>query len=192
MVWLVNNQDEGNAIRELNELSDRAAAIVGAVLLENCVDRALRQLLRDHKKSATRGSVHDEMFQSGGPLGSFRARNDLAFMLGLYSAGVWGDIDTIRDIRNDFAHDLSITSFNSQSIRARCENIRWFERHVFETQEAGKMAPLDVRAKLFEGQLPELLSDPRKRYLLAIRFYTGAIFSQRDVHTGRPLVDPYL
>src|ERR1039458_4966381 len=131
MFWFHNNEVEHSAIKELSTLSDRAAAIVAAVLLENSIEEALKYFLLNHQRNAS-SSVHDDMFKNSGPLGSFSAKINLGYMLGLYTSGAWRDIDGIRDIRNDFAHDLTIQDFKSDSIRSRCNNIKWFTQHIHE------------------------------------------------------------
>lgn len=63
-------------------------------------------------------------FRPDGPLGSFSARIKLAQYLNLVSSQVRRDLDTIRDIRNDFAHKLEFEDFNTQSIKDRCMNLQ--------------------------------------------------------------------
>jgi hypothetical protein len=47
---MLKDADEVEAIKELNTISDRAAAIVGAAILEARIESALKILLFDHEK----------------------------------------------------------------------------------------------------------------------------------------------
>jgi DNA-binding MltR family transcriptional regulator len=63
-------------------------------------------------------------FKGTQPLGSFSARIKLAHYLNIISQQVRRDLDTIRDIRNDFARKLEFEDFKTQSIKDRCMNLQ--------------------------------------------------------------------
>jgi DNA-binding MltR family transcriptional regulator len=68
--------------------------------------------------------VVEDLFEGGNaPLGTFSARAKLAYTLGLISAEELHDIDLIRKIRNDFAHDMK-ASFKVQAIKNRCKLLK--------------------------------------------------------------------
>jgi len=173
MVWMLKNADEVEAIKELNTISDRAAAIVGAAILETRIETALKILLFDHAK-APKVSVHDDMFRASGPLGSFSAKINLGFMLGIYTSDSWRDMDYIREIRNSFAHKISTKEFTTQRIKDLCFNLKSFEKYLMPYGSNAPNPPID-RMTIFEKDLQEQLSDPRKRYLLCIRTFVTAL-----------------
>ena len=99
--------------REFANGSDRAAAIVVAAMLEE----ALKLLLVRRLLPAAAGeSIVDG---PGAPLGTFSARIDAAFQLGLISKYMARDIHLVRKIRNDFAHSPLERTFASSSVRDR-------------------------------------------------------------------------
>lgn len=55
-------------------------------------------------------TLHKRLFRHNGPLSTFSARLDMAFALYLIGEKTRHDLDIIRDIRNDFAHDLEVGS----------------------------------------------------------------------------------
>lgn len=191
MVWIAFNKDEANAIQELHALSDRAAAIVAAVLLENRIESCLKSVLRDRKKDPV-NSLHNEIFQPSGILGSFSAKINLAYMLGIFSAEAWADINQIKDIRNRFAHNLEISNFSSDSIASRCRNLSHFQKFVFEMGTHQEKIPPGLSAIQFQKDLQHDLDDPRRRYLLAVQIYTGSLFVARDANTGPSLCTPLI
>ncbi len=110
MVWMIGSDEESAALEELSSASDRAAAILAAVIVENRLTDALKKILHDDTK------VANEMFRSSGPVGVFSAKIDLAFLVGLCSADARRELVTVKDIRNAFAHSLAVTDFNTQKI----------------------------------------------------------------------------
>lgn len=166
MVWIVSGDGEVAAIKELNTVSDRAAAIVGGTLLESRLEHALRRRFHENEQ------IHKTMFANSGPLGSFSAKNKLCFLIGLVGHEGWQDIDTIIRIRNAFAHDINASGFDTQSIKALCANLKLVERHCFPR---GTDSDAPVSIKLYEEDLDHKLSAPRERYLLSVRFLCGAL-----------------
>jgi DNA-binding MltR family transcriptional regulator len=173
MVWMLRGDEEVAAIKELDTISDRAAAIVGAAILEAKIEAALKVLLFDHARNAQL-SIHGEMFRFSGPLGSFSAKINLGFMLGIYTADSWRDMDYIRDIRNSFAHDLSARDFKTQRMRDLSFNLKSFEKYLLPY---GTPVPdhSTLGMKIFEKDLPAQLADPRRRYILCIRTFVTAL-----------------
>src|SRR5207249_11487035 len=51
-------------------------------------------------------------------------RAQLAYCLGLLGREMYEDLNTIREIRNQFAHEHRSLSFNDQSIKGRCQKIK--------------------------------------------------------------------
>ena len=103
--------------RALSEESDRGCALFAAAYLDKAISDLLFLSLVESKK------VEEELFEGTAPLASFSARIKLAFYLGRISAECRADLDAIRKIRNDFAHDAALISFEPQSIAARCRNL---------------------------------------------------------------------
>jgi hypothetical protein len=53
----------------------------------------------------------------------------------------------MKDIRNDFAHDLSIRNFQSQGVKDQASNLRLIEEYVGETEpgvSGGRVRLADV------------------------------------------------
>ena len=63
------------------------------------------------------------LFRPEGPLGSFSARIDLAYALGLIGKKAARDLHLIRKIRNDFAHDPKTIMFDDDRVAKRCSEL---------------------------------------------------------------------
>lgn len=77
-----------------------------------------------------------------GPLSSFSTKIDLACVLGMCSRVIAKDLHMIREIRNDFAHNIlakdnAKLSFNSGHIRDKCMTLKCVEQ---EDPEAPRVA----------------------------------------------------
>jgi DNA-binding MltR family transcriptional regulator len=97
--------------------SERAMAIVLGAIVENHLTGLLRMLMRREENIAR------ELFQSSGPLGPFGTKIRLAYMLRIIGPEMYGDLTIISKVRNKFAHDLTVVSFENQQISAWMQNM---------------------------------------------------------------------
>lgn len=107
-------------VEEINGQTDRGAAIVAAAWLEEALSAALESVLHQHKTSWQR------LFAGNGPLTTFSAKIDLCRLLGMLTDMVRADLHIIRDVRNEFAHQIAHKeqhtklSFETTHIRDKC------------------------------------------------------------------------
>jgi DNA-binding MltR family transcriptional regulator len=96
--------------------SDRAAAILASSYLEEALGEYIKLFLVED-------SSIDELFRGYGPLSSFSARIGIAFATGLVTKRMRDDLNSIRKIRNHFAHHPAETSFQVPLVRDLCSNL---------------------------------------------------------------------
>jgi mannitol operon repressor len=102
---------------ELNKESPRGKVLISTGYLEEMLKEILSGFLLKDK-------VVDDLFDGGNaPLGTFSSRSKLAYTLGLISEAEFHDIDLIRRIRNDFAHDMK-ASFANDTVKNRCSHLK--------------------------------------------------------------------
>jgi hypothetical protein len=176
---------------EIQSGSDRAAAIVAAACVEDQLGEALRVVMEKDE------TVIRDMFRSSGPLGSFSAKISLGYLLGLYEKDMKKEIDTIKEIRNVFAHRRETTGFDAQRARDLANNLSISETLDIFTPTSSEPVPLN---DLKEGGvvwialgmrdaasresgtslLPELAPgktpSPREKYTRACQFYVTYLF----------------
>jgi hypothetical protein len=101
------------ASNELEGESDRAAAIVGASLLEHLLELILRKAMINHKEVKT-------LFRAAyAPFATFQSKIDATFLLGLFPhEKIRDDLHRIREIRNIFAHGHKELSFSDESTKS--------------------------------------------------------------------------
>src|SRR5262249_50348021 len=102
---------------EFHHESDRIVAIVGAAYLDSSLDALFRAALNESPEEV------DKMLRPEGILGSNGSRYQLAYCLGLIKKDQWDDLKTVAKIRNRFAHDYRMLSFDSEPIRDLCSNL---------------------------------------------------------------------
>ena len=108
--------------REINEETDRGAALFSASLL----DDALLNILSNY---LVEGKVRKKMFKYPDPLSSFSARQNMCLVLGLISEAEYNNCNTIRSIRNKFAHSATYSiDFDTQAIDGLCRTFSSYER----------------------------------------------------------------
>lgn len=104
--------------RELSKETDRGCALLAAAHLDDMLEKLLRKKLLGNKK-------HLELiFGFNGPLGTFSSRVLLCYSMGLISSNDLHDIQIIRKIRNEFGHSFSIINFETEKIKALCDNLK--------------------------------------------------------------------
>jgi len=98
------------------ESNDRAAAIVGATLVEMGLDEAILSRLLPLSNN-----IRDALFRDDQGY-TFSSKIDLGFALGLYGQKARTDLHRIKRIRNEFAHNLD-RSFESAEIIKICRDL---------------------------------------------------------------------
>lgn len=105
---------------ELMTANDRTAALIAGAAL----DGAMVELLRRHFIVELEPEDFVATFYGqNAMLGSFANRTRLCYLVGLISARMRKDLDTIRHVRNAFAHTVTPLSFSHPLVTAECANL---------------------------------------------------------------------
>lgn len=126
---------------------DRTCAILCSSYIDDLLHSIVADTLLGNKK-ARNGLLSDMM-----PLSTFSARINLAYCLNIIPHTVFSDLNSIRRIRNSFAHQVSDLSFSRDPIRGQC---------------MGLIFPGEYLA----GDLSYLENDPRQYFV-----FTCAMFA---------------
>ena len=62
-----------------------------------------------------------------GALGSFAARSDVCYSLGLISKGIYQDLLVLGELRNQFAHHHHMLDFSATGIAEACGSLKFAE-----------------------------------------------------------------
>jgi len=100
--------------KEFRKESDRASVILASAMIEKSLEMMIKAKLIPSL------SKKDELFDTPyAPLHNFKAMIELAYRIGLISSNLYRDLNIIREIRNDFAHDIEGCSFQNRSVKNR-------------------------------------------------------------------------
>jgi hypothetical protein len=117
--------------------SDRGCAIVGASFVEDRLEALLRAVCRSDEESITQAV--DPLFDSYGPFATFSGKIQAAFALRLIDRRLKGQLDLIRRMRNNFAHDQGPLSFEVGPCRDRLRAL--IETVVEEVRQGSGSVP---------------------------------------------------
>lgn len=104
-------------LTEANRESDRAAALLYAANIDNRLRTMLENYLIDDPKRV-------KELMKRGPLSSFGLRIQFSYALGLVTDDERNDLDMIREVRNDFAHEEQGWSFAHSEVIKWCDKLR--------------------------------------------------------------------
>jgi DNA-binding MltR family transcriptional regulator len=92
--------------KEFHDAPDRVLAIVSAAYLDSLLEQLLLAVFISEKKAV------DDLLATHGPLGTYGSRYQLAYCLGLINDRERDDLKMIAKIRNAFAHQYDVRSFD--------------------------------------------------------------------------------
>jgi DNA-binding MltR family transcriptional regulator len=95
--------------------SDRGCALMAAAYIDSQIGELLRATLVKEAK------VVEALLGQTKPLGTFSARIDMVYAIGLIGMRLHHDLHLIRKIRNDFGHVPDPICFNDTRIASRCK-----------------------------------------------------------------------
>jgi hypothetical protein len=142
--------DSDELENEIRGQSDRAAVLISASILENALEIVLKSLMR----RLTRAE-HQALFRGEAPLATFAAKTKLAYAFNVFGSATRRDLDTIREIRNAFAHSRIPFGFHTKELATLCEFLHSADLNL----EANP--PIEFPA--------EQRKDPKGRYVIACR-----------------------
>ncbi len=175
MLWHMPDPDDQRIFEELIAATDRAAAIVAAAFLDGCLTTTIRSYLVDDAK----GNLIHNLVREGGPIGTLDTKTRLAFALGIFGASGLHDLKLVCKIRNRFAHQTGVYSFNMDPTKSDCANLKVIDQFVFDVRE---MPPKDERHPLLTmgiSNRDQTLNNPRRRFMSTVGLFSTALYHAR-------------
>ncbi|MDE3041065.1 MAG: hypothetical protein KGJ82_10890 [Nitrospirota bacterium] len=102
----------------LNNEPDFSIVVVSTSYVDACLSALLQSFMLE-------SSVSDKLLDSrSGALGSFAARSDAAYVMGLIPKTIYQDLQQLAEIRNQFAHHHLSLSFSIPAVEAACLKLK--------------------------------------------------------------------
>lgn len=98
-------------LKELENGTDRAKVIVGATIIDTQLGRLLEKYLVQNNK------LKKDALEFNGFLGTFSSKINACYLLGLISKNLFNDIQRLRKLRNNFAHNLLNCSLENKEMK---------------------------------------------------------------------------
>lgn len=111
-------EDLARFVEELNKETDRGLPLVGAALIDEKLLETLQAFFIEGKSSKKL------LTEGNSPLGTFSAKIETCFALGLIDEFEYQEISLIRKIRNEFAHAKHGLSFQTEKIKGICSSLK--------------------------------------------------------------------
>jgi hypothetical protein len=135
MTWTLRDLERDRETTDaIDRHDDRSAAILAASFLEDRLTRGIKaRLIPDAK-------AQKKFLEYPGPISTFAAKIDLAYLMGILDPGTTQRLHVIREVRNIFAHELGEITFNGSQIEKLCkklyriEALKWLKAQ-FEGEE---------------------------------------------------------
>ena len=151
-----------------SEESPRAAAIVAGSYLDTLLVELLDAALIGNKKA--RANLLGDDKSADKPLGTFSARIRAAHALGLISPNEYADLNTVRTIRNKFAHAQHGFSFDDSAVAGLCASLIFVGAVQWSTEAC--------------------FSSPRGRFELGVAVLAACVKSRLDAPCRERPVSP--
>lgn len=121
-----------------NAYADHAIALIGASIVDKALEVAIRSRMvklddDEHKRIFS--------FDHRGPLADLSSRIKIAFALGVYGPRTRADLEHVRDIRNAFAHSISLIRFDAPEVAGICKLLHTPETTTILTSVADRGTP---------------------------------------------------
>jgi mannitol operon repressor len=160
-------------IQTLRQESDRGQVLISAGFLEQQLKDVLLAFMLEQQQT------RDLVEGANAPLGSFHARIEACYALGLITEDEYNDLILIRRIRNEFAHHVE-TSFETPSVVSRCDQLR-MKAEDYEDVKFGPSGKFQTAAVAVISNLinrPDYVRRERGQFRQASRLARSAIYSQ--------------
>ena len=166
----------------LKSEADFPCVVVSLSFIDQCLASLLHTFFID-------GSTADRLLDHRGALGSFIARVDLSYCLGLITKELFQNLHVLGEIRNVFAHSRFKLSFDSSEIKHLCGLLTF-------PKAKGLIVNTDTGESQQTTDWPQLFYDtPRRRFILIVTLVANQLLvegfsgQKRVRKTGREQPD---
>lgn len=112
---------------ELEEIMKTALAVMDehtalVITLTTYLDRSLERIFEEN---FVEGADSRTILLNDGPLATLSAKIKLGFALGFFNEAISARLDTLRELRNCFAHSSTRLHFSLPEVQAVCERLKY-------------------------------------------------------------------
>lgn len=185
---IIQRRDE--LFEALSKESDRGVVLISASFLEEALEALLRARFSiRHPKSK---SSIKPLFDFFGPLSTFSAKVKICYAMDLIGKWMYGDLDIVRKLRNEFAHSAGVARFDlpaavrlTERLKAADLAVTTITKEAAGTKKAKKIkSAKKSRAKSTKANME------RVRFVMSVSFIGALLyFLTRILSSDAPLQD---
>ncbi|MCH7539863.1 MAG: hypothetical protein IH999_05625 [Proteobacteria bacterium] len=103
-------------LEEYADMTDQATALVLCAMVERSLERSiLSRMVRMKRKDRL------DLFEGLAPIATMSAKIKIATSLGIIGPSAISDLESIKNIRNQFAHSFHPIRFDTKSVAVECK-----------------------------------------------------------------------
>lgn len=187
-IWLVSKKHHRNAVRLIQEETQRGSDRSVGILIGSLVESILTEHIRGRIVDPD-GDIWTQRGHPSGPFGAFAVKIDLAYMMGFITSHARADLIIMKDIRNKFAHDLDIAGFKSSAVADRCQNLKLIDLYVAGPDgklppdpdgRRGDSGPFRLGSGIGASAPWRQVKDPRTRFSWSAEMFVSALGRRRE------------
>lgn len=119
----IRAKDISIMLEKYADMTDQATALVLCAVVERSLERSiLSRMVRMKRKDRL------DLFEGLGPIATMSAKIRIASSLGIIGPSVISDLESIKNIRNQFAHSFHPISFDTKSVAVECKLLQTAEK----------------------------------------------------------------
>lgn len=152
--------------------SDRGSVIVGASMLEHLLEKLIRKKLFAATKGSRKESTKS-LFERNGPFSSFWSNINFTYALGIIDEDIYNSLELIRKIRNEFAHNYDMVSFDDTKISNKMKKLIILENKLSLLNQNGPENNNDKTNNSENTEIEDKNKDDRHIFVLTVSFIGG-------------------
>lgn len=114
-------------VRETLKNLKRGHEAAGAIFVAAAMDDILGTVIKEYMPALS-NRLEEKLFKGYGPLGSFSAKIDISYALGIIPSWIRQNLHIFREIRNELAHSPMTPSFENDAIILLLKKFRKYDK----------------------------------------------------------------
>lgn len=168
-------------MRLISRESNRGLVLTSAAFLDN----RLRELLstRFNMQGRPSKTVIRSLLDGLGPLSSFSSKIKLCYALGFIAKWVYQDLEIIRKLRNQLAHDVGVARFDAPETTVLTQKLKGADYAVqaMAKQPKAKEKPFSPSKKRNQSTAWPVAKMERMRLSMTVSYLGGHLVGQLEV-----------
>ena len=172
------NSRRDELFEALSTESDRGVVMVSAAFLDEALEALLRTRFSVVSKKPK--SIIDSLFNGFGPLSTYSAKIKTAYSIDLIEKWIFQDLETLRKIRNEFAHTIKPALFDSTEVIKLTEKFIGADHAVNSIEKQKKKITNKKKGKTLSKNDKDS-SKERLRTIMTVSYIGALLYARTEI-----------